>query len=75
VCHLGGRLGDCRRRRDVLQVDGRRVSRAVPEELLDRVQRRGALHLGERPAVPEAMRLDALLGLGLAASRLQSARM
>lgn len=38
-----------RRRRDVLEVEARGVKRAVPQKLLDGVQRRAALHLGERP--------------------------
>jgi hypothetical protein len=35
----------------VLEVNARRVQRAVPQELLDGVQRRAALHLAERPSV------------------------
>jgi hypothetical protein len=65
VRRLGACLRDRRRRRDVLEVDARRVQRAVPEELLDRVQGRSALHLGKRPAVPEPMRVDPLLDPGL----------
>jgi hypothetical protein len=37
----------------------------MPEELLDGVQRRPVLYLGERPTVPEAVRVNAFLDAGL----------
>jgi hypothetical protein len=37
----------------------------VPEQRLDGVQGRAALHLAERPAVPEPMGVDAFLDAGL----------
>jgi hypothetical protein len=65
VRRVRGRPGDGRRRRDVREVGRGGVQRPVSEELLDRIQRRAALNLGERPAVPQAMRVDALLDSGL----------
>jgi hypothetical protein len=62
---LGRRLGNGCRRRNVLEVDARRVQRAVPEQRLDGIQRDARLHLPERPPVPEPVRMDALLDAGL----------
>jgi len=61
---LGRRLGYGRRGRDVAEVDARRGERAVADELLDRVERCPSLHLAERPAMPEPVRVAALLDSG-----------